>query len=202
MHNRDRNVDYECLSIYHWTVWLIKINNFNIIDTICKVVCIFFHESDQSPSLIFEVTSEQRTFVPSGSDLIGMLSNRRLTLFSYHISQIRLLFRFVSEDLLDFTNVIWCGRFLWETNFKMWKYRYDLMKYGKIFIICSLVSFLLHRLILHLYFSSGIWCQLSSSSATWAVIVSSVLISMIHTFSLACVGGWWLDGESSIVSVT
>ena len=30
MHSRDRNVDPEWVIMYHWTVWLIKINTFNL----------------------------------------------------------------------------------------------------------------------------------------------------------------------------
>ena len=73
----------------HWTVWLIKINTFNI------------HASEQSPSLILGATSERRTFFPSGRDFIGMGAERRLTFYSCHIEQKELLSRIFSEDCLN-----------------------------------------------------------------------------------------------------
>ena len=61
--------------------------------------------------------------------------------------------------------------------------------------------FLLHRLIFTLDFPSGFWWRLSSSSAPLAVLGSSPLITMIHTFCSACDGSWWPAGEFGIVSV-
>ena len=44
--------------------------------------------------------SERMNFIPSGRDFIGVVSERMMTFFSCCISQIKLLSRIVSEDLL------------------------------------------------------------------------------------------------------
>ena len=62
--------------------------------------------------------------------------------------------------------------------------------------------FLMHRLILTLDFTCGVWWRLSSSSVSWAVIGSSLLIAMIQTFILSCAGSWWPDGIFGILLVT
>ena len=39
MHICNRNVYYEWVSMLHWTLWLIKINTFNLRTPMCKVAC-------------------------------------------------------------------------------------------------------------------------------------------------------------------
>ena len=63
----------------HWTVGMIKNNTLNLRTPISQWRATNFHASEQSPYLIIGAMSECRTFVPSGSILIGMGSERRLT---------------------------------------------------------------------------------------------------------------------------
>ena len=39
MHSRDRNVDYEGVSMCHWNVGLIKTNTLNLRNPVCTVLC-------------------------------------------------------------------------------------------------------------------------------------------------------------------
>ena len=78
MYIRYINVDYEWVSMRHFTVWLIKINTFNLETPFANWCATNLHASESSPSLIPVSMSEWITFVPSGRYLIGMGANRRL----------------------------------------------------------------------------------------------------------------------------
>ena len=78
MYSHDSNVDSELVSMWHCTTWLIKINNLNLRTPIFAVLCNKF-------TCIRTVTllNTRRNYLledlfPSGRDLIGMVSKRRL----------------------------------------------------------------------------------------------------------------------------
>ena len=132
---------------------------------------------------------EWRTFVPLGRYLIDMGYNRRLT------------FWFLSY----FTNKYYLHNCLWEP------FRSSPMLFGMIVLseiitsICETTGmilsnmeqissisvlwylFLIHRLILAVYFPHLFWRVWISSSAPWAVVGCSMLIAITHTILLACI---------------
>ena len=58
--------------------------------------------------------SERSTFVSSERDFIGMVAERRLTFYSFHIEQEGLLSRIVSEDRLKHHQY----SLMWEDSFE------------------------------------------------------------------------------------
>ena len=89
MHNRDSNVYSEWVRMCHWTVWLIKINTFNLGIPICKVARNTF------PCIITVTFLNTRSnewaedFFTSDRDLIGIGSEIMLTiLFVSYFSNI------------------------------------------------------------------------------------------------------------------
>ena len=100
------------------------------------------------------------------------------------------------------TNVICSCRFLWETKFYMWNHRYNLIKFGpNIFKICPLVALHSGNTDIDLIFTMLSLMFLNFIKCAWSVMVSSQLISMIHTFFLYCVGSLWMASEFGILSM-
>ena len=159
MHSRDINVDSEWVIMWHWTVGFININTFNPITSIFKVTCNKFIYIRTVLFLNNRINSWQRTFVNSGGGLIGVGSERRLNFlfFSYYTNKAS--FRhFLWETFKPSPILFGVGGFfgrrtsMCETTYLTWS------NMERIFSISVLwLLFLIHRLILTLYFPRVLW---------------------------------------------
>ena len=123
----------------HWNVGLIKINILNIRDHIYTVECKTFPSIITVTLLKTRINEWTEDFFPSERDFIGMGSKRKL----------EFLFLSYFTNKASLQNCLWVpfkpspmffggGRFIWETKFKMWNHRYDLIKSVKnLFKVCS-----------------------------------------------------------------
>ena len=142
MHRCNSNVDSEWVRMCHWTVRLIRINNFNLRTPIFTVAC------NKFPYIITFTLLNTRSnewtgyfcYFRDGFDWDGSLNKAK-----HFVLVILNKYGFFPELYLrtaqTFTNILWCGRFLWEKNFNMWNQRSNLIKYGaNLFKIRSLVA--------------------------------------------------------------
>ena len=142
MHRYNSNIDSEWVIMCHWIVWLIKINNFNMKNPICTVACNKFpciitvtFLNTRSNYWTDDFCSFREGFYQDGS------RNKANFLILVILNKNGFFPEFYLMTFKTFTNILWCGRFLWETNFKMWSYRSDLIKYGSnLFKIWSLLA--------------------------------------------------------------
>ena len=126
----------------HWTVGLIKSNTLNMITPIftldCnKCLCII--------TVVFLNTwsnelMEDLCYVRKG--FIGMVSKIRLIcLFLLYLTYKSCFLALCMSTLYSFTNILWCAKFLWDTNFNILNHRSNLIKYGtNIFNISPMVA--------------------------------------------------------------
>ena len=122
---------------------------------------------------------------------------------SCYIEQIKFISIIVSEDTLDLQQCSLGWHFSMGDKLQYLKPQVWLIKYEtNLFKIYHLLSLPYAMTGLdHGFLCMALW-QLSSSSAHWYLISSSLFIKMIRIFLLVCVGSWCQDGEFSIVSMT
>ena len=141
-------------------------------------------------------------FVPSGSYLIGVGSKIRMSFFFSYFTNKAYFHNCLWLTFKPSPTLFSVGCFFGrqtsrcETTCLTWSNMERIYSRSVLWYL-----FLLRRLILALDFPYRVKWILSSSSAPSDEICYSPLISMIHTFCLACVRSWWEAGEFGIVSV-
>ena len=147
--------------------------------------------------------SEQRTYVPSGRDFIGMGAEIR----------IKCLFLSYWTKMASLQNCLWgfpkasplffgVGGFFGRRTSRCENTGLTQWNLERIYSRSVLwYIFLMDKLILIFDLPRRVWWQLSLSSTPWAVIGFYPLIATIYTFRLACDGSWQPAVELGIVSV-
>ena len=142
MHVCNSNVYSELVTMCHQTLWCTRINTFNMRTLICKVARNKFpwirtvnFLNTRSNEWMQDFCSFREGFYWDGS------WEKANILIPIILSKKGFFPEFSLRIALSITNILWCGRFLWEMNFKMWNHRSDLIKSREIlFKICPLVA--------------------------------------------------------------
>ena len=117
MHIRNSNVDYEWVSMCHWTVGFIKTNNFNTRTPIWTVAC-------KKPPCIITFTflnarrKERTEDFPPFREVFDWDGIRKKAEIFVLVLLHKYIFspQFSLRTLWTLTTIIWCGGFLWDIN--------------------------------------------------------------------------------------